>query len=96
MNVAKQTEYWITTAEDDLVTAEILMTKKRLLHSLFFCHLTIEKAIKAHFVKQTGEYAPKSHNLFFLNEKAMLNFSEDEYVFLGILMKYQLITFNLQ
>ena len=90
INIEKQTEYWITTAEDDLVTAEILMTKKRLLHSLFFCHLTIEKAIKAHFVKQTGEYAPKSHNLFFLNEKAMLNFSEDEYVFLGILMKYQL------
>lgn len=90
INIEKQTEYWIATAEDDLVTAEILMTKKRLLLSLFFCHLTIEKAIKAHFVKQTGEYAPKSHNLFFLNEKAMLNFSEDEYVFLGILMKYQL------
>ncbi|MDD3788002.1 MAG: HEPN domain-containing protein [Petrimonas sp.] len=90
LNIQRQIEYWIKTASEDMVTAELLMSKNRVLHSLFFCHLTIEKAIKAHFVKKTGQFAPKTHNLFLLNEQVKLNFSEDEFVFLGILMKYQL------
>jgi len=57
---------------------------------LFFCHLVIEKAIKAHVVKITGEIAPKSHNLIYLSEKADLIFDIETDIFIGILMKYQL------
>jgi HEPN domain-containing protein len=60
------------------------------LHGLFFCHLVIEKAIKAHFVKRKNEIAPKSHNLIFLSEKAKIEFENENDIFLGILMKYQL------
>lgn len=56
----------------------------------FFCHLVIEKAIKAIVVKQTEEIAPRSHNLLYLAEIAKLAFSEEDEIFLGILMKYQL------
>ena len=90
IDLEKQIKYWITGAENDLETAEILIDKKRLLHGLFFCHLVLEKAIKAHVVKQTSEIAPRSHNLIYLSEKANLRFSEEEEIFLGILMKYQL------
>jgi HEPN domain-containing protein len=86
----KQIEYWKAGAFDDLETAKVLIDKNRLLQGLFFCHLVIEKAIKAHVVKQTKELAPRSHNLIYLSEKAKLIFSEDEEIFLGILMKYQL------
>lgn len=86
----KQIEYWKAGAFDDLETAKVLIDKNRLLHGLFFCHLVIEKAIKAHVVKQTKELAPRSHNLIYLSEKAKLIFSEDKEIFLGILMKYQL------
>ncbi len=55
-----------------------------------FCHLVIEKIIKAHVVKQTKDLAPCSHNLIYLSERAKLNFSEENEIFLGILMKYQL------
>ena len=34
--------------------------------------------------------APRSHNLFYLSEKANLIFNENDEIFLGILMKYQL------
>jgi len=61
-----------------------------MLHGLFFCHLVIEKAMKAHVVKQSSEFAPRSHNLINLAEKTNLNFSDDDEIFLGILMKYQL------
>ena len=90
IDLEKHINYWITGAENDLETAEILIDKKRLLHGLFFCHLVIEKAIKAHVVKQTNEIAPRSHNLIYLSEKAKLEFEEDDEIFLGILMKYQL------
>lgn len=89
-NIEKQIEYWMQGADDDLLTAAILIGEKRILHGLFFCHLVIEKAIKAHVVKATGEVAPRSHNLIYLSEKADLEFDNETEIFLGILMKYQL------
>ena len=90
INIEKQIKYWKTGAFDDLDSAKVLIEKNRLLHGLFFCHLVIEKVIKAHVVKQTKEIAPRSHNLIFLSEKANLEFNEDDEILLGILMKYQL------
>jgi HEPN domain-containing protein len=90
LNVQKHIEYWIAGAQDDILSAQVLLERGRLLHCLFFCHLVIEKAIKAHVVKATGEVAPRSHSLVLLSEKAGLVFDEDTDDFLGILMKYQL------
>ncbi len=90
INVQKQIDYWINGALDDLETAEILIERKRLLHGLFFCHLVIEKILKAHVVMISQEIAPRTHNLMYLLEKAQLELSESEEIFLGILMKYQL------
>ncbi|MGD2035618.1 MAG: HEPN domain-containing protein [Bacteroidales bacterium] len=90
INIQKQIEYWIKSAEDDLITADLLIREKRILHGLFFCHLVIEKAIKAHYVNLTGEIAPRSHNLIYLSEKTKLEYDDDTQIFLGILMKYQL------
>jgi HEPN domain-containing protein len=90
INIKKQIEYWINGAEDDLKTAGLLIREKRILHGLFFCHLVIEKAIKAHVVKISGEVAPRSHNLIYLTEKTGLELDNETEIFLGILMKYQL------
>jgi HEPN domain-containing protein len=90
INIKKQIEYWINGAEDDLKTAGLLIREKRILHGLFFCHLVIEKAIKAHVVKTSGEVAPRSHNLIYLTEKTGLELDNETEIFLGILMKYQL------
>ncbi len=46
MNIKKHIEYWIKGAEEDLITADLLIREKRILPGLFFCHLVIEKAIK--------------------------------------------------
>jgi len=90
INVQKQIDYWVNGAVDDLKSAEILIDSKRMLHGLFFCHLVIEKILKAHVVKISEEIAPRTHNLIHLLEKANLELSENEEIFLGILMKYQL------
>jgi HEPN domain-containing protein len=68
----------------------MLIREKRILHGLFFSHLVIEKAIKNHMVKTSGEVAHKSHNLVYLSEKTNLAFDIETEIFMGILMKYQL------
>ncbi len=92
LDLQNQIDYWINEAEDNILTADILIQKNRFLHGLFFCHLVIERAIKAHVVKITKDIAPRSHNLILLSEKAKLKFDndDDDDIFLGILMKYQL------
>jgi len=90
INIDKHIDYWMSGADDDLITADLLISQKRLLHGLFFCHLVIEKAIKAHFVKNNNDTAPKTHNLLYLAENSGLNMSEEIQIFFGILMKYQL------
>jgi HEPN domain-containing protein len=90
INVQKQIDYWINGAVDDFKSAEILIESKRMLHGLFFCHLVIEKILKAHVVKDSQKIAPRTHNLIHLLEKTHLELSESEEIFLGILMKYQL------
>lgn len=90
INLEKQIEYWITTAKSDIETAEILIEKGKLLHGLFFCHLTIEKVLKAHYVKTNKQLAPKTHKLIYLLENSGLVFDETQKKFLAILQKYQL------
>jgi HEPN domain-containing protein len=86
----KHIEYWIEGAKNDLDAAELLIKNGKFLHGLFFCHLTIEKAIKAFVVKETNEVPPRSHNLIYLSEKANLLLGEEFTMFTGVLMKYQL------
>lgn len=90
LNIDKQITYWIEGAKNDLDTAELLVSNDKILHSLFFCHLVIEKAIKACVVKATHEIPPKTHNLIYLTEKANLQLSNEYEIFIGVLMKYQL------
>jgi HEPN domain-containing protein len=88
--IKKQIEYWIQGAESDIDTAGILIKKKKYLHGLFFCHLTIEKIVKALVVKATNQPPPRSHNLFKLLENAGIILGNEDADFFGILMKYQL------
>lgn len=73
-----------------MILLQQLIREKRNLHGLFFCHLVIEKAIKAFYVKKMQEIAPRTHNLIYLSENTELVFDDETQIFLGILMKYQL------
>ena len=55
--------YWLELCDDDLLTAKTLLGAKRLLHMGFFCHMIVEKAIKAAIAKRTNEIPPKIHDL---------------------------------
>jgi len=84
--IERQIIYWQSTAESDFETAEILINNQKYVQGLFFCHLCIEKMLKALVVKVTGEIPPKSHDLPYLLKKSSLDLSEDNLNFLQILM----------
>ena len=90
MDLNKQIKYWTDGADSDIDTAKILIKNEKYLHGLFFCHLTIEKTIKAHIVKSTHQIPPKLHNLFRLLETTGIDADDKTLEFFGILMKYQL------
>lgn len=90
LNIQKQIEYWLNGSIYDFETARVLIQNERFVHGLFFCHLTIEKIIKALVVKATNEIPPKSHDLFYLSQKAMIDLPEEKLTIIQILMKYQL------
>lgn len=57
-------EYWKKTAERDYDTMLGLFKIKRYPESLFFGHIVLEKTLKGVVVKETGEQAPYTHDLF--------------------------------
>ncbi len=87
-----QIEYWDKESFESYDTAKVLYANTKYLESAFFCHLAIEKILKAHIAKKTGELPPKSHNLLYLVEKTDLkaSLSENQLDFLSNLILYQL------
>lgn len=75
---------------DYLSTAHILIEKDKFLHGLFFCHLAMEKIMKAVYVKIKNDFAPKTHNLLYLCELCGIDLTEEQVAFYAILMKYQI------
>jgi HEPN domain-containing protein len=90
LDIQKQIDYWVKGAEEDILTAQLLIREKRTLPGLFFCYLAIEKVIKAHVVNRIGDEAPQNQNLIELSIIAELEIDDATRIFLGILMKYQL------
>ena len=76
MNVERQINHWITSAEEDFQIATLLFNDKREIHCLFYCHLVLEKMIKAHIAKQTKKTPPRIHNLISLAEKGLIELDE--------------------
>ena len=72
MDVEKQINYWRSSGEEDLEVARSLVEKRHFRHALFFAHLAIEKLLKAHVTRKTGQVPPKIHHLARLAEIAGL------------------------
>lgn len=72
MNFTKLISYWKQGAEKDFEVAEGLYSLKHYAHCLFFCHLTLEKSLKALYVLKHNEHAPYIHDLVILAKKIPL------------------------
>ncbi len=53
IDIEKQVAYWRHGAEEDWEVAHQLFDRGYIRHSLFFVHLALEKALKAHVCRHT-------------------------------------------
>jgi len=76
----KTVRYWVDIANYDLKTAYAMLKSKRYLYVGFMCHQSIEKLLKAYYVKRLKDIPPYTHNLLLLAEKSGIYqyFSEEQ------------------
>lgn len=77
IDVDKIINHYKESSEEDFVTMLNLYDSKSYNWSLFIGHISLEKLIKALYVKINKEHAPYTHNLLRLAEKCKLKIPED-------------------
>lgn len=78
IEVDKIVRHWMESSDDDFETMISLFNVKSYNWSLFLGHISIEKLLKALYVKQNKQHAPFTHNLYRLGELIGLEMT-DEY-----------------
>ena len=84
------TQNWVALAEYDLETAQHMLKTGRYLYVVFMCHLALEKMLKAHVCRVTGDIPPRIHRLTALADRAGLKPTRRRSIFLGHFDLYQL------
>ena len=83
INIVKQVAFWRESAAEDWDVGRDLVKRGKTRHGLFFLHLALEKMLKAHVCRETGDFAPKIHALLVLANKAKLTLSDEQEDFLA-------------
>jgi HEPN domain-containing protein len=83
-------DYWKREAERNWETALYLKEGKQNLIALFLFHLTIEKLIKAHWVKDNiDDFPPRTHDIQYLYNQTELNLP-DYYDFMAVINNWNI------
>jgi HEPN domain-containing protein len=85
MGLRADTENWIATAEYDLETAHHMLATKRYIYVVFFCHLAVEKLLKAHVTEVTQAIPLKTHDLAVLLKVSGIQIPQQHLAIVGTL-----------
>lgn len=91
---AKVVRNWVEIADYDLETAKAMQQSGRYIYVAFTCQQSIEKLVKALFVKLKRETPPYTHNILRLVELTGIDadLSKDQADFLSYLNAYYIKT----
>jgi HEPN domain-containing protein len=82
MTKQENIKYWNAQVESDFNASKVLCLAGYYAQSLFWAHLTLEKALKALWIKNSvGDMPPFVHNLLRIAKESNSNFSELEFEF---------------
>jgi len=76
-------EYWLAQSDNDLPVAESMLADGHYTWSLFIGHLVLEKLLKAIYVSEHQNIAPRIHDLVKLAKSTSLNLNDEQLVFLS-------------
>ncbi len=84
-------QHWITMAERDWMSVLTLHQAGQHVHALFFCHLVIEKIMKAHWARDNEENEPpRIHDLEYLYNQTDLKIAPEQVDLLGVMNSWNL------
>lgn len=83
-------QYWLESSKKDFEVAQNLFKSKYYPQCLFFCHLSVEKLLKAIVVKVSKDYPPYTHGLRRLAEFGKIELSSEQKEILD-----KIFTFNI-
>ncbi len=84
-------QYWLSTSEEDLETAISLFNSGKYVWSLFVGHLTVEKLLKAFWVRDNeSNFPPRTHDLNRIARDTDLIFTDEEKEFLAEVSSFNL------
>lgn len=89
-NIKNSTKYWLDGSSRDFKAAKFLFKKRLYPQCLFFCHLSLEKILKALVTQKTKEPSPFVHDLRRLAQIAGLDLSEDKLKILDKLFSFNI------
>jgi HEPN domain-containing protein len=72
MHCEEKISYWLKSAESDLSASKALIDNKSYLQMSFFCHLVVEKSLKAYHWYKLQVEPPYTHNLLKLTKDTAL------------------------
>ena len=78
LDIEKHIAYWLEGALECWKDVEHSLKGSRISLAMFSAHLAIEKAVKAHVVKNTMKHPPMIHNLLALASLAGLDLSPQQ------------------
>ncbi|MBL8015527.1 MAG: HEPN domain-containing protein [Candidatus Doudnabacteria bacterium] len=84
--------YMFKTSKEEWQAAEYLLAGKKYAPCLFFCHLAIEKILKAVVAKQTQKLPPPTHNLLELIRFGNIKISSRKWELLETISRFNLDT----
>lgn len=90
IDIEKQVAYWRDGAIEAWGEVPGMIHRGRTSFALFFLHLALEKALKAHVCRQTNDLAPKVHDLVTLARLARLPLSKEQLDFLAAANGYNI------
>ena len=91
MEITEHIDYWLQSSNDDFEVFVVLLNSGKYLHAMFIAHLSLEKLLKAHWVKDNhNAVPPKTHNLITLNKQTKLDLSHEQLVFMTLMNDFQI------
>ncbi len=91
MNVYIEYDRWLKESEADLKSAENMLKTKEYVWALFVGHISIEKLLKAIWIKQQGKLPPKTHNLAFIANQLELNITKEDIKHLADITRFNIL-----
>jgi len=76
-DIEKILNHWRVTSNDDFKTMNELFLSRSYSWALFVGHISVEKLLKALYVKLHGKHAPTIHNLYRLAELCKIDLTDE-------------------